>query len=277
MFLNIIYIYALTEPNNEFEIRYIGKSNKPKIRYESHLYESKHLIRDNKNGNHRQNWIKKLLLNNEKPKLVIIEECTIHNWAEEEKYWIKYYKDWGYDLINETEGGEGAYGYIRSEETRKKLSLVNLGRKQSPEVIKKRMETCKLRGFEIGKVNIGRKQSLEEIKKRTQFLIGNKHTLGYKHTDEWKQDQSERMKGKKYSLGRKTPKEELIKMSLALKGKPWSKARRDAYEKSNKCGRKWTEQERKNFSLKKKGVPWSENRRRLYEAKKQGNQLQKTG
>ena len=46
-------------------------------------------------------------------------------WQELEKYWIKYYKDKGCDLLNHTEGGEGQSGRKLSKEHKDKISKNN--------------------------------------------------------------------------------------------------------------------------------------------------------
>ena len=62
---------------------------------------------------------------------------------------IDKFKRLGFKLVNMTEGGEGhkglkvRLGIAVSEETKEKLRQANLGKKQSPETIKKRMETFK--------------------------------------------------------------------------------------------------------------------------------------
>lgn len=93
-----VYIYGLSDPITN-EIRYIGKTVNMKNRYKKHVYQSKYL--KTKIGN----WIKKLISINLKPNILLIEECEENNWIEREKYWIKKYKEDGYNLLNIHEGG----------------------------------------------------------------------------------------------------------------------------------------------------------------------------
>lgn len=88
------------------------------------------------------------------------------NLSQEEAYQleIKYIKEFGRKcdggiLINLTEGGQGAK---HNEETRKKISLTNLGRKASEETKRK-----------MSQARIGRKNSPESIKKSVETRIAN--------------------------------------------------------------------------------------------------------
>lgn len=91
------YIYGLIDPETN-EMRYVGKSNNPKVRYQSHLT-------DKKSNPHKTSWIKSLSNRGLKPKLVILEETTQDKWEERERYWIKHYQDEGAPLVNILEGG----------------------------------------------------------------------------------------------------------------------------------------------------------------------------
>jgi len=91
------------------------------------------------------------------------------NLTEEEAFKHEIYliavlgrKDLGTGILrNITDGGEGASGWVVSEETRKKFREQNLGRKKSEET--RRKLSASLRG---------KKQSEEWIKKRADALRG---------------------------------------------------------------------------------------------------------
>ena len=117
-----VFIYALLDPSTK-EVRYIGKSVNPKRRY----YE--HLTSKSKYNCHKNNWIKKLLSENIKPVLEIIEECNKENWCEREKHWIAQYDN----LTNATEGGEDGR---MSDEVKARMSILNSG-KNNPNYGKK--------------------------------------------------------------------------------------------------------------------------------------------
>jgi hypothetical protein len=111
---NKVYIYSLCDPDTE-EVRYIGKTNNIKRRYNEHL---KYVDRDL--NNHKNNWIKKILSQNKLPLIKIIEETDINIWEEREKFWISEYDN----LTNSTLGGEDG---VFTEDVRKKMSLRNKG------------------------------------------------------------------------------------------------------------------------------------------------------
>jgi hypothetical protein len=113
------YIYTLSHPITN-EIRYVGKSTRIKRRQTEH--QSKWFCE--KRPNHKNNWCLKLIKEGLKPILTIIDE-TEDNWQELEKYWIKYYKDKGFNLLNHTEGGEGQSGRKLSKEHKDKISKNN--------------------------------------------------------------------------------------------------------------------------------------------------------
>lgn len=96
---NKVYIYGLKCPEKGI-IRYIGKSKKPNSRYSGHLSHAKASRYDNI---HLYRWIAKLLRNNLKPELVILDTCSPEIWKEREKEWIgKFGLD---NLLNMNEGG----------------------------------------------------------------------------------------------------------------------------------------------------------------------------
>jgi hypothetical protein len=108
------FIYTLSDPDT-LEVRYIGKANSIKYRFWSHIHEAK-----NDSRNQRKcNWIKKLLAQNKKPIIEILEEVPRDRWKEAEMYWIAQFKAWGFRLINLTSGGESG---VISENCRKALN-----------------------------------------------------------------------------------------------------------------------------------------------------------
>ena len=101
------YIYALSDINGN--IRYIGKTSYLKQRLYSHIKECR-----TKRINHKINWIKSLLSKGERPIISIIDVISISEWQYWEKYWIEQFKQWGFNLTNQTEGGDGLHGYKHS-------------------------------------------------------------------------------------------------------------------------------------------------------------------
>lgn len=96
-----ISIYGLKDPRSGL-IRYIGKSLRPKARFQSHCYETAV-------GNpHKARWIVQLRDEGLKPELIILETCNETNWSERERYWIKAGRDLGWPLVNVQKGGSYA-------------------------------------------------------------------------------------------------------------------------------------------------------------------------
>jgi len=94
------YIYILIDPTTNY-IRYVGKTNNPKQRFQNH----KNKGRDK--NTHKRNWINQLRANNTNPIMEIIDEVPIDSWKYWEKFWIGYYKLIGCNLVNYTNGGDG--------------------------------------------------------------------------------------------------------------------------------------------------------------------------
>lgn len=114
---SITYIYVLKDPETNL-IRYVGKTvNKVNYRLSQHLNEAKRSLAKN----HRLNWLKTLIDKNLIPIIEIIDECSWLESQEREQHWIKHYKDSNFDLVNETDGGEGNLGYKKSKDTIGKL------------------------------------------------------------------------------------------------------------------------------------------------------------
>jgi group I intron endonuclease len=120
--------------------------------------------------------------------LIVHENLSQREAFDLEVFYIKFYgkKCDGGILINLTDGGEGAR---HNEETRKKISLMQLGRKASDETKRKMSESRR-----------GRKNSPESMQKawRTRIENGNN-----KHSEETKRKLSENHKG--LFVGSKSP------------------------------------------------------------------------
>lgn len=82
-----IAIYGLTCPTTG-KIRYVGRSQDPESRLESHLRAAQ----SNYHRNRRlYKWLRELLEQELRPGLVTIEEVTEDTWADREWHWITYY------------------------------------------------------------------------------------------------------------------------------------------------------------------------------------------
>jgi predicted GIY-YIG superfamily endonuclease len=95
-----VYIYTLEHPVTK-EVRYIGKTKNPKERFHNHCNKlhNKHT--------HKRNWINSLRNQGLKPKMNILDEVTESEWKYWEKFWIEQFRQWGFNLVNHTSGGDG--------------------------------------------------------------------------------------------------------------------------------------------------------------------------
>lgn len=143
--------------------RYVGVTlaGREKQRLKKHLSDAKR-----SNRNYRQiHWLRSL---KEAPLVEVLEWCFPWNREAREKYWIALFRDYGHDLTNTTEGGDGArfgeanpmfgktgnknprYGHKHSEQTRAAISAavsgdknVHLGTVRSPKAIAKTAEASR--------------------------------------------------------------------------------------------------------------------------------------
>lgn len=85
------FIYVLKDPRTG-DVRYVGLTNNPAIRYQQHLQSS---------SGDKQSWIAELSSEGIRPLLEIIETVETKVQAEtREQYWIYEYRGRGADLLN---------------------------------------------------------------------------------------------------------------------------------------------------------------------------------
>lgn len=108
-----------------------------------------------------------------------------------------------------------------SEETKQKIRAAHLGRKQSPETIKKRADSIR-----------GTKKTPEDREGISQRMRGNKHGLGHRHTEQTRamlRAKARRGPDSNFWKGGKTDEAKLLKSSAEYR--EWREAvfRRDWY------------------------------------------------
>ena len=176
-------IYALKDEHGE--VRYIGKTIKSlSIRLSQHLCEVRRGV-----SNYRCNWIKSITSRGYFPSIDLIE-TVFGDGCKEEIAWIKYFREKGVNLVNQTIGGEGKIGYKNSPETRKKISESNMGRICSKETREK-----------IGLANKGRYVGIplpqETREKMRVARMGSKNPFfGKHHSDATRQKLSKIFTGR---------------------------------------------------------------------------------
>ncbi len=127
------YIYTISDHLGN--IRYVGKSNNPKQRLNSHIQDKKR--------KHKFNWLNSIIKSGNKPIIEVIDIVSINDWEYWETYWISQVSSWGFNLINKTSGGEGAKSYKHSIESKNKMRLNRLGSKTSNETKEKQSNKTK--------------------------------------------------------------------------------------------------------------------------------------
>lgn len=113
----MVRIYVLIDPITK-EVRYVGITTKLlRVRLANHIYDAKKL------KNHRAKWINSLLKKGLKPEILSIDSTnSIEEAFEKEKFYISSFKAYNINLVNETEGGEGALGRIYSDIHKQRIS-----------------------------------------------------------------------------------------------------------------------------------------------------------
>jgi hypothetical protein len=165
IFMKQIVIYGLCNPETKV-IRYIGKSERVKQRYQNHLNETYQT--------HKTNWIKSLKRKGLKPELIILEKITNESiWQEREREWIKTAGEFGFKLVNSTDGGDGVLNI--SGEGKKRMLATWKGRKHKPESIEKmRIRSSQQIKTEKSKNKLSKKMAGREITWKDKLQKANR-------------------------------------------------------------------------------------------------------
>ena len=127
------WIYALVDPRHDdpkLRIRYIGKTAEGlDRRLKRHLKEATL----SKERCHRLNWIRSMIMENQNIHIEGIHEVPREELNALEIKEIGHFRSIGCSLVNETEGGDGMFGWIPNHETRKKMSESASKRRASEE------------------------------------------------------------------------------------------------------------------------------------------------
>lgn len=146
----------------------------------------------------------------------ILEECIENKLSEREHYWQVYYEVLGISGLNLEIVNPHAPTRILSEETRKKMSLAQQGKKHKQETLDKIRKTREDRGIGPHTKEARRKISealrARERKPETYEKIAEKNR-GRKNTEESKE------KMRQAQLGKKLSPEHKAKISATNKGK----------------------------------------------------------
>jgi hypothetical protein len=113
-------VYLLRDPRDDTP-RYVGIT---KHSLKKRL--SRHISVENRETDHRSNWIRQLISLGLSPVIELLEVVEDSQRIDSEQAWILGFRQIGANLVNSTDGGEGIIN--PSQETRIKLRNKRLGR-----------------------------------------------------------------------------------------------------------------------------------------------------
>jgi len=139
---------------------YVGKGDERRVAKKSRSHNPRHKNVLNKYG--------------EDKILVGKMECSTEEIAFDlERGLIKRLRKMGVDIVNLTEGGDGASGAVRSPETRAKMGRAQMGNKKALGAVRSPETRAKMSAAKRGnKWNVGRRCSLEARLKKSRSLGG---------------------------------------------------------------------------------------------------------
>ena len=202
-----IGIYKITSPKKKI---YIGQSIDIEYRWK------KYKILNCKSQQKLYNSFLKYGVH--KHKFEIVQLCEIEQLNELEKYYVDLFQTFNSKYGLNIQDGGGGVGSM-SEETKRKISLSNLGKKRTDETkLKISLAKQNISDETRCKMSISQrkkaKMSEETIRRMSESSKGMKHSIetkinmsktrkGIKHSEESKLKMSNSHKGKQTSLGRK--------------------------------------------------------------------------
>ncbi|HCT86128.1 MAG TPA: hypothetical protein DF296_13135 [Candidatus Margulisbacteria bacterium] len=177
---------------------YIGSGVDIRRRWNDH----KNKLRKNKHGNSKlQNHYNKygesdlqfsVLLGCEKENLIVNEQFFFDTYPIYFNECLKANSPFGRRMSKESKekiskankGHRGIWGYKHTEEARLRIGKFQKGRIRT---------VIEMESLHKG-INKGFKHSLETRRKMSEKGMGNRKAFGYRHTEEWKKEQSNRIK-----------------------------------------------------------------------------------
>lgn len=200
-----IGIYALRNINNGK--MYIGQSRHLEKRKKMHFWMLK-------NNRHFNVHLQRAWNLGDRFDFIVLEKCKSDECNEKEIYWIAKFRamETGYNLCK---GGEATEGYHFTEESKRKISEKNKGRKCNKEVVEQRKATLKKRLETDPEFARKHKERLAEIA-RSNFAESNKHKV---ISERQKKIVSEKLKGRYISEEHKDHLRELYSGEKSLTAK----------------------------------------------------------
>ncbi len=139
----MIHIYALVDPETH-QVRYIGKSIRPRERLVNQMNE--------RANTYRSNWLQGLRRRGLAPEQVILLSLPPESdWQNAERFWIAEGRRRGWPLVNGTKGGDGVSGL--TGESKERMARTWVGRKHRPETLVK-IGAASVSGGDFGKGDV---------------------------------------------------------------------------------------------------------------------------
>ena len=172
-FIYLLVDSRVTSCRAQDEVRYVGVSVNPKLRFKEHL-------RCARFGSDIwcYRWIRQVLFDGFTPGIRVVDSGFGEDtWEEAERFWIRFYhKEVGANLTNMNEGGGGVSN--PSAESRQKISVALKGKKVRPEILAKRNPVVHSEDYKrrVSEFHRGRKRSEETCRRIGQGHLNQKRT-----------------------------------------------------------------------------------------------------
>jgi hypothetical protein len=186
-------LYILISSEDSANIRYFGRTIKTlQHRLKQHINGSRYFTIDINNvtlfveDGHKARWIRKVLSNGFKVEIIFIGEIEGDGKVEEIAY-IKYLREEGFDLVNDTDGGVGTIGYKHTQKTREKMcNSQNL-----PEVKKKKSDSMSKyyessEAVEQASIAANKRWEDPEARKQMSITVSGENNHNYGKEGYWK-------------------------------------------------------------------------------------------
>ncbi len=202
--MEMTFIYGLYDPDGK--LRYIGKSNNPKLRLMEHISNAKRGA-----NNYKAVWIRKLLKQGIVPTIRVLEQVPVRDWEKLEIEWIEKSRQNGENLVNLSNGGNGSHGRTLTDVHKMKIGKALTGMKRGPH-----SEDHKRK---LSKLNKGKSRGPMPLKTREKLRAANS---GKKLSEDHKNKISKGLQGKVKKLSG----EGLKSIREANKRRIWTKESR---------------------------------------------------
>ena len=199
------YLYTLADPRTPEAIRYVGWTKRTlDQRLWAHLYE----VRRGNPKHHRAAWLRSLMAVGIRPLIRAVAVLELGDIKAAEVRYIAALRLCEVDLVNCTDGGDGAPGYRHTPEHRARVSAQMRGNKYAsykhgPEQLA--AQSARMAG---NTYQLGKKRNPEAVEKTAAAMRGRKRPP---FSDEWRANLS------RSHIGKVMNEETIIKMSVAQK------------------------------------------------------------